>query len=504
MNLVRIHSRLAPAIAGLILTACGSGHSGVPGADGDDGKPPAKPGTEAPGASVSINVVEPHVGLVARALEVTIATSGPLELANAKVSFGDGIEVIATEVRAGALVAAIEIAPEATLGKHDVILEAAGRTLTAKSAFVVAVPLDTKVRGGKAEQGGLVRLEVSNRDQISFDPENFTLLSLASSSTPSLVGLKYEGFTATDGSVVFLGDPLAKTGPLGFVGFNDLSNADSPSYLTTADAVTVGARSPEPLTSGSTLEKTFAGDLETGFFSADLALTANEGLVVEAWARVPDGSTMQPLLLAYPKSGSASDLLAQAQNDPGFPLFGIPATEARVAFPVTDAAAAKAYFVVVDSALAAGPTVKVALDYRAVRATITREKTDAHGTADTAQNIGSLPGTAAAVPGKVITGSLATAAEVDFYKFTGLSAVNVTDTLVSVASDGNVVVRVDTVPTFDSPNLVEVYPTGTTGAGVTADAVGATRYIQVAAADGAGAPGNYSLGIKRLAPAVTP
>jgi hypothetical protein len=503
VKLLRSTSSLAvPAVLALALAAC-SGSAGAPGKGGTAGAPGEPgPAAEAPQQQVAINLVEPRVGLLARRLDVTISTDGKLDLSKAKVDFGDGIEVMKVAPQGNALLATIEIAPEAKLGKHDVVVEAEGKTLTAKHGFVVAVHLDAKVTGGKAEQGGLVRLDISNRDSIFFDTEKFTLFPLVGQKDASLVGLAYQGFTATDGSVVFLGDPLAKTGQLGFLGFNDPSDENSPSYLTEMDAVTVAARQPVELTSGTPIDKTFDKELDTGFFSATLApAAAKEGLLVEAWARVPTDSTMSPLLLAYPKSGNAADLLDQGKNDPGFPEFGIPATEARIAYPVTEAS--KAYFVVVDADLGHGPTTKVSLSYSAVRAQIYAEKSEPHSTGETAQGIGSLPGTTVAVPGRIINGELATAEEVDVYKFTGLSQVTPTDMLVSVVSDSDVLVRVDTVPTFDSEHLVEITRGGTAGMGVTTEFVGQNRYIQVVAVPDSGNPtGKYSLGIKRIAPAV--
>ena len=504
MKLARLtsFSLVASSLVFALLAAGCSGSPGKPGADGQPGAPGADgPSAEAPEAEVAINLVEPRVGLLARRLDVTISTDGKVDLTDASVDFGDGVKVVKLAQQGPSLVATIEIAPDAQLGKHDVVVEAGGNTLVAKHGFVVAVHLDAKVSAGKAEQGGLVRLDISNRDKIWFDADRFTLFPLVGQKTPSLIGLAYQGFTATDGSVVFLGDPLAKTGPLGFLGFNDPNDEYSPSFLTEMDAVTVAARKPVELSSGTPIEKTFEKELETGFYVADLKPNAKEGLLVEAWAHVPSDSTMTPMILAYPKSGSVSDLLDQGINDPGFPMFGIPATEARVAYPVTEAT--KTYFVVLDTGLAHGPSTKTVLSYSAVRAQIFAEKPEAHATGATAQNIGSLPGTATSIPGRVINGELTVEGEVDVYKFSGLSETNPTDMLVSIVSDSDVVVRVDTASTFDSENLVEIMQGGKAGMGVTSDFVGPTRYIEVTAAPDSNKPlGKYTLGIKRIAPAI--
>lgn len=504
MKLVRFSSSLAvPTLLALVATACGS--SGSPGAVGKEGAPgaPGEPAETTEQAEIAINLVEPHVGLLARRLEVTIGVDGKLDLSKAEVDFGDGVEVVKVTPQGPALVATIEIAPNARLGKHDVVVDVDGRTLTAKHGFVVAVHLDAKVGAGKAEQGGLVRVDISNRDQIWFDAENFTLFPLVGQKDPSLVGFSYQGFTETDGSVVFLGDPLAKTGPLGFLGFNDPRDENSASYLTAMDAVTVAARKPVELAANSTTETVLEDELATGFFSVDLAPQPNEALLVDTLAAVPADSSMSPLLLAYPESGTVADLLDQGRDDPGFPLFGIPATEARVAWPVT--AASKAYLIVLDAGLGHGPSTKTSLSHSVVRAQIFKETANPHATGDTAQGLGSLPGTGVAVPGRVVTGELTAAEEIDVYRFTGLSASNPTDMLVSVIGDTDVVIRVDTVPTFDSDHLVEISRGGQAGMGVTAGFVGQNRYIEVAPMPDSKKPlGKYTLGIKRIAPVVTP
>lgn len=493
----------------LIACAVHDGKSGADGADGARGEkgPEGQPAAE---RSPQINLIEPHVGLVDRTVDVAVSFDGKIDLARiSTIDFGDGVTVKKTSIAGNALVATLEIAPSAKLGRHDVTVNLKNETradgtpdtaksMFAKAAFVIAVPLDTKIHSGKAEQGGLVRLSVSNRDKIWFDTEKFRLFPLVKQSESSLVALS-QNFTATDGTVVFLGDPLAKTGPLGFLGFNDPSDDTSASFLSEPDAVTVAARSPITLTSGAPIDKTFEGDLETGFYVAETSPTAKEGLLVEARANVPSDSTMTPLILGYPESGKAADLLDQGKNDPGFPAFGIPATEARIAYPVT--AKTKAYFVVVDSGLTHGPSVKLSMSYTETRASIFPEKADPHGDAATAQNVGSLPGVTTSIPGRIVTGELKAADEVDVYKFTGLSATAPTDMLITISSAADVIVRVDTVPTFDSPNLLEVTRGGSVGSGTTASFVGKERYIQVAAKpDAAKQTGAYTLGIKRVAP----
>lgn len=489
----------------LVLAACSSrgqdGPPGAPGAQGTTGDtPPTAPAAPRVG---SINQVTPRAGLVDREVEVTITADGVTLDASAQVGFGDGVKVVRVAARGPALVVTVAVAPNAKLGARDVtVTPKGGEPMVAKKGFVVAAPLGAKVAGGKAEQGGLVQVDVTNQDRTWFDPENFTLFPLVAETDASLVALASQQFTATDGSVILLGDPLAKTGPLGFLGVNDPQDPDSASFLTAPDAVTVTARAADKLVSGALVEKTL-GALETGFFLADLAPGTNEGIVLDAWVRAPEGSTMKPMVLAYPESGMARDLIDQKQDDEGIPFLGIPATTARIAYPVTRAT--KGFFVVLDASLGGGPTTKFALEYSAVRAQILKEKPDAHATPDKAQNLGSLPGTTVAVAGRILEGELTANGESDVYAFTGLSAKSSTDLLVSVTSEAEVVVTIDTVPTMDSEHAVQIQLGGGARAamGATTAFVGANRYIQVTAApDAAKATGKYTLGMKRL-PAVT-
>ena len=158
-------SRLAGLGFGLLalIAACGTpgapGSVGAPGSAGSAGATPPPPPAEP--LAASINQVTPRVGLVDREVEVTITADGTSLGDGAKVTFGAGIKVLSAEARGPALVVRLSIAPDAKLGARDVtITPKDGKALVAKNGFVVAVPLQTKLSAGKAEQGGLVRLDV--------------------------------------------------------------------------------------------------------------------------------------------------------------------------------------------------------------------------------------------------------------------------------------------------------------------------------------------------------
>lgn len=469
-----------------------AGPAGRPGTPGEQGTItlPSDPD------EVVLSLVQPNVALLARRLDVTIALDGPLDLTDVSVSFGAGVDVQGITKRSRSLVASIDVAADAPLGSRDVVVTTPDMTLVARRAFSVAAHLDVKIGAGKAEQGGVVRLDITNRDTIPFSSETFSLFPLVMPQEPSVVGLAYQSFTATDGSVFFLGDPLAKPGPLGFYGSNDMNDPQSPTYVTEGDAITITTREPLELTSNTSIEQTFSKELETGFFTATLSPEPGEGLLVEAWARVPPDSTMSPVLLAYPKSGHSKDLLDQSRMDPGIPMLGIPATDARIAYPVTTPE--RAYFIVIDEYLAHGPTAKLSLIYRAARAALVAEQPSAHATAETAQDLGVVPDGSADIPGLLVEGNLEAAGESDVYKLGGFSSEDADDVIVSLLSDGDVIVRVDTSPTFDSENLIAVGRGGKAGMNITSNCVGENRWIQVTSPfNGGKLAGKYSFGIKR-------
>jgi hypothetical protein len=473
--------RLLPAAIALI--ACGS--NGSDGAAGTNGTPgdPGPTGT----ITTSLNQVLPRFGLIGRKTSVHLAFDGQKLAAppgKGDVKFGD-LTVTKVTPEGNGIVVDLDIPDTHSLGPVDITIG----QVTAKGAFVVAAPLDVKVGAGKAEQGGLVRLDISNLDRTYFDTQNFVLEQQGvTAATGSLLMLSSTGLTATDGSIFMIGDPLMKTGAAGFIGTNNPQDPQSATFLSAQDAITVGDRSPEAVTANTPVQKTLDQPLANAFFTATPTPAASEGLLVDAHAVTPAGSTIKPFVAGYGASGHASDLIDVKQDDPGFPGL-IPPTEARVAYPLTTAQ--KAFFVVVDHSFANSASTKLTFDYQTYRASLVAEQGTAHDV--TPQNLGALPLLADAIPGMIIQGELTTATELDTYSFTGLAAGTVIDLTVSMTADSpNISALVDTVATFDSPDLVQVQMGGKAGSGSTSAVKGASRFLQVG-----GAKGKYQLGIRR-------
>lgn len=496
------------AVASSLVACSGEdGTAGLPGETGTPGDKPADAPTPADPAAPqpSINFVEPRFGLVDS--EVTIAISvDALALAEgAKVDFGGkGVTVKATKIiSARTLEATLELAADASLGQRDVVLTQGESTLKATKAFSVAVPLDAKIGAGKAEQGSLVRLDLSNRDSRFFDTENFFLAALSAPGAGTLIQLGKLAFTATDGSVVMLGDPKATLGPLGFLGINNPQDRSSATFATASDAVTVSARTPEALTLNTAAdqlkEHTLAADLASALFKVDIP--AAPALVDFAIVK-PDGTAVSPLMVLYGAKGTAEDLLAFKQEDPGFPSFGIPPSFAAAGFP--SVAAATTFVTVADAGFTGSAAHKFKVSVTTAAATTKLETAASQQTGAASQSLGNLPGTAAATPGVIVSGELKAAGEEDSYRFISLPKTTPADMRLVVKSEVPLTILVDNTEDFSSDAAFQLDVTDAIGEGSTEGLTGGdgqTYFIKVMAADGAPTPkGKYTIGFRRLPP----
>ena len=433
-----------------------------------------------------ISEITPAVGILGQKLTVTIKLAGEKAGPGSEVLLGLGVEVLNVVPIAGGLVAEIEIAEDAIVGARDLtVVPDEGVNAVAAMGFTINPSMVITPQDGKAEQGGLVRLAVASMDGRPLSPLSFTLEPVVDPGAATLLQLARGTFTTTTGSVVMLGDPLVKPGPVSFTGVNDPDDAASASFFV-RDAVTVTARTPTALVSGTPASATLAAPLATAFYSATLSPQVGEGLLVDANAVLPGGSTLKPVVYGYPATGKSDDLLDIKQNLAG--------AQARVAYPVT--AATTGFFVVVDQLLANSPTAQLSFDFRTHRATIIAEAAGAHPVG-APQALGALPGPNAAIPGRIVTGNLGAAGETDVYVLSGFPA-GARDVQISITSDAELEVLVDTSPTFNADPLT-IDRNHRAGSGITTNFVGANRYIQVNAVAGAAKPlGSYTLGVRAV------
>lgn len=437
--------------------------------------------------------ITPATALLGQKLTVTIKIAGDKPGPGSDVSFGAGIDVVKAVEVEGGLAVDIIVEPDAASGARDVnVAPDDAAPLTQKKGFTIASAMDVTVAAGKPEQGGLVRLNVATKDGRKLAPATFLLDSLLDTGTPTLFQIARGTFTDTSGSVVMLGDPIARTGALSFLGTNDPSDENSPAFFA-ENAVTVTARAPVPVTSGAPSSVTLAAVLQTAFYNVVLTPGANEGLIADAFAQVPVGSTMKPVVYAYPASGKLDDVIDVKLDAPA--SGSAEATQARVAYPVTTAASG--FFVVLDKDFANGPTTKLLFDYRTYRASLIIEQGGAHGDA-APQNLGVLPAFNDAVPGRIVSGRLDVAGEIDTYVLSGFPA-GTRDIQISLISEAEADVVVDHVPGLnDDPTTFSVVDRGASGT-TTGFAVDPNRYIRISAPSGASRKtGKYTLGIRAV------
>lgn len=389
--------RLLPLCFGL-LAACGAGEKGEPGDPGAPGNPSSG------SAGDSISLVTPRFGVLDRKTQITVAVDA-LKLGDAPTVDlgGEGVKVgNVTVLNEASLVVDLEIAATAKVGPRDVNVLVGEKKLTATGGFEVVPALEMKVSAGKAEQGGIVRLDFRNRDRFPLAPDTFRLASKAGVGSPSLSALARGYLTATDGQYIMVGDPLAIAGALQLEGVNDPDDPESTTFLSAKDAVTVAARTPKAVTPGTPLaNEVLAGDFTTGFYK----FAAPADAIVDI--RVSDtGAKIRPVVDAIPSVG-----ILGAEYD-----YRDPNRPGALAY-VTTKSSASEFLIVSDSAFKGGALTdfKYKLDVVTIGGTVIAESATAHPAA-TPQDLGTLPATNAAKPALIVRGQIVTGDTADVYQ----------------------------------------------------------------------------------------
>ncbi|MBX3223689.1 MAG: hypothetical protein KF795_24465 [Labilithrix sp.] len=491
MKLVKLSLLVAAALAA---QACG-GSDGVPGTDGKDG-PAGKPGESAPGDESSLGLVTPSKGILDREVEVSIGGNGTHFDGDAKPTFGPGIEVVEVTTSTPSLITAkIRIAKDAAIGPRTVTIG----TLTAEKAFTVIPAINVVGAGGKAEveQGGLIQFAIENNDSRAFDPNAFQL----EAGDLLDLGSQASGPQAATGFV--LAAPLAKAGA-SQVSVSNLDASGKPrvSFLSASDALKVKARAANPFNLGAGTDEAFASPTDTKLFK--LTSPASEAAIVDYRIEVAAGGTAVPVAFVFGTGGGKDDRVGQVlpgrnQFTGGF---NPPPYDLRVALPIPAGAAATDHYVVVaDLGGTAGSTAKVTATRSA--AMVANESASAHGM-DAPQLVGAVTGSS----GQVLSANLASATEVDAYKFTVDADARLQ---ISVTSDADLEVILTKNPTvLEDPQgtpaanrqvLGYLYPGKQFAAqrALTA-AVGTGEVYAVVLSDSQGTvkTGKYTLGMRKL------
>lgn len=466
--------RLLPLCLGLV-AACGAGDKGEPGEPGT----PGNPGNGSAGDSISL--VSPRFGVLDRKTQITVAVDA-LKLGEAPTVDlgGEGVKVAnVTVLNEASLLVDLEISAEAKVGLRDVNVLVGEKKLTATGGFEVVPALEMKVSAGKAEQGGIVRLDFRNRDRFPLAPDTFRLAPKAAIGSPSLSPLARGYLTATDGQFIMVGDPLATAGVLQLEGVNDPDDPDSTTFLSSKDAITVAARTPKVVTPGTALaNEVLGGDFTTGFYRFSAPVDA----IVDI--RLSDvGTKIRPVLDAIPSVG-----ILGAEYD-----YRDPNRPGALAY-VTSKASSSEFLIVSDAGFKGGGVAdfKYKLDVATIGGTVVAESATAHPAA-TPQDLGTLPATNAAKPALIVKGQIVTGDTSDVYQIDAGSTSKVQ--LVGM-TDANLAIKFHpsdpACPTQTSTSLDIVLHAD---AVETEGAVG-TGYVCVTPSQGA--KGTYTIAVRRL------
>lgn len=460
----------------LLLAACGS--DGEKGEAGDPGSP-GNPGSGSGGDSISL--VTPRFGIIDRKTQITVAVDA-LKLGDAPtVDLGEqGVKVkTVTVLNEASLLVDLEISADAKIGPRDVNVLVGDKKLVATGGFEIVPALEMKVSGGKAEQGGLVRIDFRNRDRYPLTPDTFQLSPKAAVGAASLSPLARGYLTETDGQFILLGDPLAKAGALQLEGVNDPDDPDTVSFLSAKDALTIAARTPKAITPGTALpNEVIGGDFATGFYKYSVPADS----IVDI--RVSEiGTKLRPVIDAIPAVG-----ILGAEYD-----YRDPNRPGALAY-VTTKSSSSEFLVISDASFKGGGIAdfKYKLDVVAIGGTVVAESATEHA-AGAPQVLGVLPAANAAKPALIVNGQIAGADTADVYQ---LDAGGTSKVQLVGMTDVNLAIKLHPTdpacPTQGSTTLDIVLHADA----IESAAVVGTGYVCVTPSQGA--KGKYTIAVRRL------
>lgn len=486
------HTSLFALATATLLQACSSdGTPGPKGADGKDGTPGTS--TEPKPSDASLSLVTPNKGILDRDLDVSIGGDGTTFAEGAELSFGPGVEVLEVTASTPTLInAKIRVARDAEVGPRDVKIG----DLTAKAAFSVVPAIQVVSSDGKAKvsQGGLVQFGIENNDTHAFDANAFRF------EAGDLIDLGSAVSGPQNATAFFLAAPLAKPGSSQVAVMNlDSGGKERLSFLSASDALTVSARSATSLNLDTSADQTFSGD--TKLFK--LTSAANEAAIVDYRIEVDAAAATVPVAFVFGNGGGKDDRLGQVlpSRNPFTGEFSAPPYDLHVAVPVAaNAKATNHYVVLADLAGKAGAKAKITASRSA--ASVVNETGSAHGMA-APQLVGAVSSS-----GQLVGANLATAGEVDAYKFTvpadaklQLVVQSDADLEVILTKDAKVIEDDQDTPAPDKKVLGYAYPSKQFAAQRTlSSAVGTTEVYVIVQGDAQGSilTGAYTLGLRKV------
>jgi hypothetical protein len=484
--------KLSMVMTALLVAACSNGVDGTDGASGKDGTTGAN-GKDGENTTLSpeesLSLITPGKGILDREVDVQIGGSGTKFDENAKLDFGDGVEVVSVTKSSPTLITArIKIGKTAKVGPRTVKIG----SLEAQEAFKVIPAIE--IDGGKVAQGGLVQFEIKNNDDKAFDTNAFSLeaaglVDLGSSATGP--------FAATG---FLLAAPLAKAGK-SQVTVANLGPDGKPrtTFLSASDAMEVTARSPLVFNLDSPAEQTFGG-LDTKLFK--LTTAANASAFVDYRIEVGAEGTAVPVAFVFGTNGGVDDRIGQVlpSQNPFTGEFAPPPYDLHVALPVIAGMTTVDHYVILAD-LSGTSGAKATITASKVDAQLETEATSAHGP-DAPQALGAISTTEA----RVLTANLAAATEQDVYKLSvaatdkiQLTAQSDADLEIVLTKDPNVLEDAQGTPPAQRKVLGYFYPGKMSAQRVVANPGTDTIYAVVQSdVQGTVATGKYTLGARKL------
>lgn len=468
------------------------GTAGKNGANGQDGEPGASETGEP-----TVSIVTPSKGILDREVEVSIGGNGTTFEANAKPSFGAGIEVTeVTHSSTSLITAKLKIAKDAQIGLRTVTVG----SLKAEKAFAVMPAISVFGPDGKAakvEQGGLVQFGIENNDSRAFDKDAWAL------NVGDLIDLGSQASGAQAGVGFLLAAPLTKPGTNQVFAANlDADGKPKVSFYGASDSLTVTARAAVPFTPGAGTEEAFASQTDTKLFK--LTSPASEAGIVDYRIEVPADGVSVPVAFVFGTTGAKDDRLGQVLpgRNPFTGEFNPPPYDLHVAMPLPSGAAATDQYVVLAN-LGVKTGAKAKITATRSPAAVVAEATDPH-TPVAPQVVGAVSATTA----QMVTAELKAATEQDAYKFTVGAADILQISGSSDAADLEVIITKDPTVLADPPNtpaanrkvVTKIFPAKQLASQRVVPAVGVTDLFAVVQpyAQGTTKTGKYTLGIRKM------
>lgn len=486
-------NKLSMVMTAALIAACSA--DGTPGSDGANGKD-GKAGengkdgeTTTLSPEESLSLITPGKGILDREVEVQIGGSATKFDENAKLDFGDGVEVVEVIKSSPTMITAhLKISKTAKVGARTVKIG----NLEAQEAFKVIPAIE--VEGGKVAQGGLVQMDIKNNDTKAFDPNAFALEGAG------LIDLGSQASGPFAATGFLLAAPLAKAGKSQLTVSNMGSDGKpKTTFLSASDAFEVTARSPLVFNLDSPKEETFGG-LDTKLFK--LTTAANAAAFVDYRIEVAEGGTAVPVAFVFGTKGGVEDRIGQVLPDqnPFTGEFDAPPYDLHVALPVIAGTATLDHYVVL--ADISGKTgAKATITASKVTAQLEAESTSAHGP-NAPQALGAISTTEA----RVLSAELSAATEQDVYKIAvgaadkiQLTAQSDADLEIVLTKDPNVLEDAQGTPAPQRKVLGYFYPGKMSAQRMIANPGTDTIYAVVQSdVQGKVATGKYTLGARKL------